>query len=96
MIAVAHGEVTRVKEIAEVKRTSVLNFTIKSTVKYGDKEFDRYINCAAWGKRGEDLAGELQEGRYVVVTGEPSAESYMKDNEAKAVLSVSALAVALP
>jgi hypothetical protein len=62
MIAVVHGVIERVQEVREVKRTSVLNFTLKATVRMGDKEYPRYVRCAAWGKLGESIQADVRRG----------------------------------
>ena len=91
MIAIVHGIIERVQEVREVKRTSVLNFTLKATVRMGDKEYPRYVRCAAWGKLGEAIQADVVEGRYAVVVGEPGCSAYTsKDGEAKASLEVNA------
>jgi single-strand DNA-binding protein len=54
------------------------------------KDKTTWLDCAIWGERGEKLAPHLTKGKFVAVTGFPSARAWVdKDGNARAELGMS-------
>jgi len=84
------GNVTLVKEVATVKNSKVLNFSVavnKFFTKDGEKQSEtQYVECAIWNR--ENIYPFIKKGSHVVIQGEASATAYInKEQKAIAVLN---------
>ncbi len=81
------GNVGNVKEVKDVGKDKVLNFSVavdNGKDKNGEKREASWFDCALWGPRAEKLAPYIAKGSKLAVTGRPGARAH----EGKAYLSL--------
>ena len=61
-------------------KTPVLNFSVASTRRVGDREFTDWIAAKIWGERGQKLAAHISKGMRLLVRGRPEAKGYSKQD----------------
>lgn len=81
------GRDAELKSIQSGKK--VLSFSIADEVGWGEKKRTQWIKCALFGDRAEKLAPYLTKGTLVEVAGIPTAEAWVKDNQAHGCIAVS-------
>ena len=85
------GNVTSVKEVATVKNSKVLNFSVAVNKHYTTNEGEKktettYIECALWNQ--ENKYPFIKKGTHVTIRGEASARAYLsKEGVAMPVLA---------
>lgn len=56
----------------------VLNISLASSRKVGDREYTDWVSCKVWGDRSEKLAQHISKGMKLLVRGRPEAKGYTK------------------
>lgn len=65
---------------------AVCDFTVASTERWTDKntnekrEKTTWVKCVAWGPLAEVMNNHVKKGKYMIFTGRPEAESWIKQD----------------
>ncbi len=82
----------RLTRDAELKYTTsgspVLDFSLASNQKRGDKEETMFLDCTMFGDRAEKLVKHLQKGKSLIVSGKLRQESWEKDGDKRSKISL--------
>ncbi|MFN4804527.1 MAG: single-stranded DNA-binding protein [Akkermansiaceae bacterium] len=85
------GNVGKSRLVKAVGKSPVLNISLATNRKMGDREFTDWTSVKVWGERAEKLAKYVAKGTKLLVTGRPEAKAYKAaDGTAKAELVVHA------
>ena len=58
--------------------TQVLNISVASSRKFGDREFTNWVSVKIWGERGAKLAPFIQTGAKILFRGRPQAKGFQR------------------
>ncbi len=67
---------------------TVVNFTIATEDRSGDKTYTSWHRCVAWGKTAESIGEYFSKGKAILAEGELRHRKYEKDGETKYVTEV--------
>jgi single-strand DNA-binding protein len=56
----------------------VLNISLASSRKVGDREYTDWVSCKVWGERAEKLDQHVNKGTKLLVRGRPEAKGFTK------------------
>ncbi len=88
------GNVGTCRLVKAAGKSPVLNISLATNRKVGEREFVDWTSVKIWGERGERLAPHVTKGTKLLVTGRPEARAYTAgDGTAKAELVVHATEV---
>lgn len=77
--------------VKAVGKSPVLNVSLATNRKVGEREFTDWTSIKIWGERAERLAPHISKGTKLLVTGRPEARAFKaNDGTAKAELVVHA------
>ena len=83
------GNVESFKLVAPKGKTPVLNISLASNRKVGEREFVDWTSVKIWGERAQKLAPHIDKGTKLLITGRPEARAYKgNDGLAKAELVI--------
>lgn len=83
------GNVGTCRLVKAAGKSPVLNISIATNRKVGDREFVDWTSLKVWGDRSEKIAPHISKGTKLLVTGRPEARPYKAaDGTAKAELVV--------
>ena len=83
------GNVGTVRLVKAAGKSPVLNVSLATNRRVGDREFTDWTSVKIWGERAEKLAPFIAKGTKLLVTGRPEARAYKAaDGTAKAELVV--------
>lgn len=83
------GNVGTVRLVKAEGKSPVLNVSLATNRKVGDREFTDWTSAKIWGERAEKLAPHISKGTKLLITGRPEARGYTAgDGTAKAELVV--------
>ena len=87
-IAILIGRLTKAPEVKKLQSGSILlNFAI--AVDRGDKDKTTdFINCQAWGKTAEFIAGYFHKGDPIEITGRIQTRKYEADGQQRTLTEV--------
>ena len=97
----ASGYLGRDAEVRHTQQgTALTSFSVPVDTGYGDKKETMWVKCTLWGRKGtgeaHGLSPYLLKGKFVVVTGEASLQSWTtKEGETKTDLCISVKDVSL-
>lgn len=88
------------KDVA-LRKTStgkaVAQFSIGTTIKYGEKEYTEFVNIVVWGDLATQVSNSLHKGSRVTVEGRLQTRAYeTKTGEKRYVTEVVAYSVTVP
>jgi single-strand DNA-binding protein len=85
------GNVGTCRLVAAAGKTPVLNISLATNRKVGDREFTDWSSVKIWGERGQKLAPFITKGTKLLISGRPEARAYKgTDGLAKAELVIHA------
>ncbi len=85
------GNVGTCRLVAAKGKTPVLNISLATNRKVGDREFTDWSSVKIWGERGQKLAPYITKGTKLLISGRPEARAYKgNDGLAKAELVIHA------
>jgi single-strand DNA-binding protein len=85
------GNVGTCRLVKAVGKTPVLNVSLATNRRVGDREFTDWTSVKVWGERAEKLAPYVNKGTKLLVSGRPEARAFKaNDGTAKAELIVHA------
>lgn len=85
------GNVGTCRLVTAAGKSPVLNVSLATNRKVGEREFVDWTSVKIWGERAEKLAPHISKGTKLLVTGRPEARAYKaNDGTAKAELVVHA------
>lgn len=85
------GNCGTVRLVKATGKSPVLNVSLATNRKVGDREFTDWTSVKIWGERGEKLAPFISKGTKLLVSGRPEARAYSAgDGTPKAELVVHA------
>ncbi len=85
------GNVGTCRLVKAPGKAPVLNVSLATNRKMGDREFVDWVSVKVWGERAEKLAPHIGKGTKLLVIGRPEARAYKaNDGTAKAELVVHA------
>ena len=58
----------------------VLNISLASSRKVGDREFTDWVSCKIWGERAEKLTEHVRTGMKLLVRGRPESKGFTKND----------------
>lgn len=58
---------------------AVCKFSVATKAGWGEKESTTWVNCVAFGKRGETIGKHFAKGQKIGLTGEIATSEYEKD-----------------
>jgi len=61
-------------------KIQVLNFSLASSRRVGDKEYTDWAAVKVWGERAERLKEHIGKGMKLLVRGRPEAKGYKRDD----------------
>jgi len=61
-------------------KTSVLNISLASSRRIGEKQYTDWTSCKVWGERGEKLKTHIVKGMRLLVRGRPEAKGFKRDD----------------
>lgn len=64
--------------LAQAKETAVLNLSIASSRRIGEREFVDWVSARVWGERATKLAPHLTKGSKLMLRGRPEARGYKR------------------
>lgn len=83
------GNVGTCRLVKAAGKSPVLNISLATNRKVGDREFVDWTSAKIWGERAERLAPHISKGVKLLITGRPEARGYTAaDGTAKAELIV--------
>ncbi len=83
------GNVGTCRLVKAAGKSPVLNISLATNRKVGDREFVDWCSAKVWGERAERLAPHISKGTKLLITGRPEARAYKgADGTAKAELVV--------
>lgn len=85
------GNVGTVRLVKAAGKSPVLNVSLATNRKVGDREFVDWTSIKIWGDRAERLAPHISKGTKLLITGRPESRAFKAaDGTAKAELVVHA------
>lgn len=63
---------------ARAGETQVLNISIATSRKLGEREFTDWVAAKIWGERASKLAPHIQKGAKLLLRGRPEAKGFQK------------------
>lgn len=85
------GNVGTCRLVKSPGKSPVLNVSLATNRKMGDREFTDWTSIKIWGERSQKLAPHITKGTKLLVIGRPEARAYKaNDGTAKAELVVHA------
>ena len=85
------GNVGSCRLVAAPGKTPVLNISLATNRKVGDREFTDWSSVKIWGERAQRLAPHITKGTKLLISGRPEARAYKaNDGTAKAELVIHA------
>lgn len=66
--------------LVEAKETAVLNLSVASSRRFGDREFVDWVSARVWGERASKLAPHLTKGCKLMLRGRPEARGYQRQD----------------
>ena len=85
------GNVGTCRLVTAAGKSPVLNVSLATNRKIGDREFTDWTSVKIWGERAQKLAPHISKGTKLLITGRPEARAYKSsDGTAKAELIVHA------
>jgi single-strand DNA-binding protein len=85
------GNVGTCRLVTAAGKTPVLNISLATNRKVGDREFTDWSSVKIWGERGQKLAPFITKGTKLLISGRPEARAYKgNDGLAKAELVIHA------
>lgn len=85
------GNVGTCRLVTAAGKTPVLNISLATNRKVGDREFTDWSSVKIWGERGQKLAPYITKGTKLLISGRPEARAYKgNDGLAKAELVIHA------
>ncbi len=85
------GNVGTCRLVTAKGKTPVLNISLATNRKVGDREFTDWSSVKIWGERGQKLAPYITKGTKLLISGRPEARAYKgNDGTAKAELVIHA------
>jgi single-strand DNA-binding protein len=85
------GNVGNCKLVTAAGKSPVLNVSLATNRKVGEREFTDWTSIKIWGDRAEKLAPHIAKGTKLLITGRPEARAFKgADGTAKAELVVHA------
>jgi len=85
------GNVGSCRLVAAAGKTPVLNISLASNRKVGEREFTDWSSVKIWGERAQKLAPHISKGTKLLISGRPEARAYKgNDGLAKAELVIHA------
>jgi single-strand DNA-binding protein len=85
------GNVGRAKLVTAKGKSPVLNISLATNRKVGDREFTDWSSVKIWGERAIKITPHIQIGTKLLITGRPEARAYKaNDGTPKAELVVHA------
>lgn len=83
------GNVGTCRLVKAAGKSPVLNVSLATNRRVGDREFTDWTSIKIWGERAEKLAPHIAKGTKLLITGRPEARGYTAaDGTAKAELVV--------
>lgn len=83
------GNCGTVRLVKSAGKSPVLNVSLATNRKVGDREFTDWTSVKIWGERAEKLAPFISKGTKLLITGRPEARAFKAaDGTAKAELVV--------
>lgn len=70
------GYVGNRKLVTTPGKSPVLNISLATNRKVGDREFTDWTSVKIWGERAEKLAPHIQKGTHLLIVGRPEARAY--------------------
>jgi len=85
------GNVGTCRLVTAAGKSPVLNISLATNRKVGEREFTDWTSVKIWGERAQKLAPHIGKGTKLLITGRPEARAYKaNDGTAKAELIVHA------
>lgn len=85
------GNVGTCRLVTAAGKSPVLNVSLATNRKVGEREFTDWTSIKIWGERAQKLAPHIGKGTKLLITGRPEARAYKaNDGTAKAELIVHA------
>jgi single-strand DNA-binding protein len=85
------GNVGTCRLVAPAGKSLVLNVSLATNRKVGEREFTDWTSVKIWGERAQKLAPYIGKGTKLLITGRPEARAYKgNDGLAKAELVIHA------
>ena len=73
------GNVGSVK-FFDAGKLPVLNISLASSRRIGEKQYTDWTSCKVWGERAEKLQEHIVKGMKLLVRGRPEAKGYKRDD----------------
>ena len=67
-------------QFAKAGETSVLNISLASSRRVGEKQFTDWVSAKVWGERGEKLKTHIVKGMKLLLKGRPEAKGYKRND----------------
>lgn len=70
------GNCGTVRLVKAAGKSPVLNVSLATNRRVGDREFTDWTSAKVWGERAEKLAPHISKGVKLLITGRPEARAY--------------------